>query len=565
MLNHLTIKNIALIDHLDLALEPGLTILTGETGAGKSIILDALGLVLGKRADSTLIRSGADKAMVTACFQLADDHPVQSWLAQKDLEGEESLLIIRRVVGIKTASRAYINEIAVPLATLGALGDQLVEIHGQHDHQLLLNSTTHLALLDAFAKQGDLASQVAGDFKAWQSLQSQLKMVEKQAREAFERRDYLAFQLEEVEQAGIQPGELQELESRRSRLAHANQLAQSTQAALALLGGATEENGGGVSLISQAAGELEGSANLDPTLEPLAETVRSLHYELDDAVERVQHYLESLEINPAQLDEVEERVDLIHRLSRKHHRSADELELLAQQWREELDAIDHADQRIAQLQQAQEKAREAYFIQAKKLTASRKKAGKQLSSTVEKQLAALHMANTRLSIALTPQNGDPRPNGMEEAVFLVSTNPGEPPKPLKQIASGGELSRLMLALKTVLADLIATPTLIFDEVDVGVGGRVAASIGEKLTQVAHGRQVLAITHLPQVAAFGEHHLKVEKKARQGKTQAGIVALSPPDRIEELARMLAGNKVTAPARHNAKALLSAAKTAPNKAS
>jgi DNA repair protein RecN (Recombination protein N) len=559
MLNHLTIKNIALIEQLSLDLNLGLTILTGETGAGKSIILDALSLVLGQRADSSLIRSGADKAMITASFQLKKEHPAQLWLTSKDLESEENILTIRRVIGTTSPSRAYINESVVPLATLAELGNQLVEIHGQHDQQILLNNSTHLAILDSFANHSELLNRVKEQFELWQSIDLELENLKKMASEAFERRDYLAFQLEELDQAGVMPGELLELESSKGRLSNANQLVQASTASLAMLAGSRDDDQGGASEKSnQAASLLEEATNLDQSLLPLAEAVRSLHYELEDVIERVQHYLNTLEINPAQLDSVEERVDLIHRLSRKHHKEADELEQLAEQWRKEMDAIDHADERIAEAEQRLEVAVKEYNSQAKKLSASRKKAGKQLSQEVEKQLAALHMANTRLAITITAKDGKPRAMGMEDGTILVSTNSGEPPKPLKQVASGGELSRIMLALKTVLADLITSTTLIFDEVDVGVGGRVAASIGEKLAHVAKDRQVLTITHLPQVAAFGSHHLKVEKKSNQGKTTASIKILDQKARIEEIARMLAGNKVTAPARQNAKDLLQSCK-------
>lgn len=559
MLSHLTIKNIALIDHLELDIEKGLTILTGETGAGKSIILDALSLVLGKRADSTLIRSGTEKATVTATFQLPPDHSIQAWLKDRDLDSEEGELTIRRVIGTNTPSRAYVNEITVPLTTLSELGGQLVEIHGQHDYQVLLNSQTHLAILDAFAAHPSLLEQVNRYHDEWRQAHTRLAELKQKMRDALERRDYLVFQLEELEQAGVAPGELEQLDLQRTRLAHVNQLVQAGQSALAFLNGNPSEEltAGAASLLGRAASELEGVESLDATLQPLAESMRSLHYELDDVSERIQQYLENIEIDPAQLNEIEERVDLIRRLSRKHHCQADELEALTQQWREELETIDHADERIQVLESTREQARQAYEKEARSLTLSREHAAAKLTKATEKQLAALHMVNTRLSITLTPRSGDPRANGRDEVVFLVSPNPGEPPKPLKQIASGGELSRIMLALKTVLADLIQTTTLIFDEVDVGVGGRVAASIGEKLTQVAQGRQVLAITHLPQVAAWGENHLKVEKKSHAGKTQARILSLSGEDRVEELARMLAGDQVTGPARQNARDLLQTA--------
>jgi DNA repair protein RecN (Recombination protein N) len=559
MLTQLTIKNIALIDQLSLNLNLGLTILTGETGAGKSIILDALSLVLGRRADSSLIRSGVDKAMVTACFQLKKDHPAQDWLNSKDLESGEDLLTIRRVIGVSTPSRAFINETAVPVATLLELGSQLVEIHGQHDQQILMNNNTHLAILDSFANHGELLSKVKELFEKWQKQSIELENLEKLANEAFERRDYLAFQLDELDKASIMPGELFELENQKARLAHANQLLQASKTSLTLLTGQAEAGiDGATNNTNQAASELEGVSDMDATLTPIAETLRSLHYELEDIVERIQDYSNTLEINPAQLDSVEERVDLIHRLSRKHHKNADELEQLAQQWRLEMDTIDNADEHIATAKKEIDLTLTQYKTVAKKLTASRKKGSKLLTKEVEKQLAALHMPNTRLTLAITPRDGNPRSGGMEDGQFLVSTNKGQSEKPLKQVASGGELSRIMLALKTVMADLITSTTLIFDEVDVGVGGRVAASIGEKLARVANNRQVLTITHLPQVAAWGSYHLKVEKKSSLDKTQASIFTLSQEDRIEELARMLAGNRVTVAARKNAKDLLQSCK-------
>ncbi|MBF0194973.1 MAG: DNA repair protein RecN [Magnetococcales bacterium] len=558
MLTQLTIKNIALIDQLTLDLSLGLTILTGETGAGKSIILDALSLVLGRRADSSLIRSGTDKAMVTACFELKKNHPAQAWLNNKDLESGEDILTIRRVIGVTSPSRAYINETAVPLTTLLELGSQLVEIHGQHDQQILMNTKTHMAILDSFANHDELLGKVNEQFENWQRQNIELENLQKLANEAFERRDYLAFQLDELEEASVMPGEMAELENKKARLAHANQLLLASKNSLNLLSGQEPGMDGATNSTNQAASELEGVSDMDATISPIAEALRSLHYELEDIVERIQDYSNSLEINPAQLDSVEERVDLIHRLSRKHNKNADELEQLAQKWRLEMDTIDNADEHITTAKKNIELTLAEYKKVAKKLTASRKKASKLLTKEVEKQLSALHMANTRLTLNLTPREGNPRSGGMEDGQLLVSTNRGESAKPLKQVASGGELSRIMLALKTVMADLITSTTLIFDEVDVGVGGRVAASIGEKLAHVANNRQVLTITHLPQVAAWGSFHLKVEKKSSLEKTQATVFTLSKEERVEELARMLAGNKVTAHARKNAIDLLQSCK-------
>ncbi|MBF0153690.1 MAG: DNA repair protein RecN [Magnetococcales bacterium] len=558
MLRRLRIDNIALIDHLEITLNPGLTIITGETGAGKSILIDALGLTLGERADASLLRTGSEQGRVTACFQLPPlPHPARQWLIDQELDLPGDDLFLRRTLGTGGRSRAYINDHPVSVAALAALAALLVDLHGQHDHQSLLRTETHLELLDAFGGHGTLVTATASLHKAWQSIREQLAEIERRAREAGDRRQFLEFQLEELESAGVSVGELAELTNRRTRLAHATRLQQASRNALDLL---TEAPTAASDLISRAATELENRVDLDPTLADMAATIRSIQYDLDAAAETIRHYQNGLEADPEQLELLDERVNLIRDLSRKHRREADQLPELVKAWRNELSAMNSMESDEQTLTRQLAKALQEYKDKATALSQHRRQAAERLTREVENQLKDLYMARTRVAISLRPLGGNPRPKGCEEAEFEVSANTGEPLKPLKLVASGGELSRIMLALKTVLADAVTVQTLIFDEVDVGVGGRVASRIGSKLAEVARGgRQLLAITHLPQVAAWGENHLRVEKSALADRTRVQIQPLDETERVEELARMLAGDAITAPARHNARELLRSARS------
>ncbi len=559
MLCQLIVENIALIPHMDLEFNTGLTILTGETGAGKSIIIDALSLVLGERADTTLIRSGTERATVQACFRLPPSHAAIPWLREKAL-GEphhtthnqtEEELFLRRVLSTNGRSRAFINEMPVPLTTLAELGAMLVEIHGQHDHQTLLDPNAHLAILDEFANHPDRMQAVKNHFERWHAITTEQKNIRQRQTDAADRQAFLAFQLRELEAADLKPGEMVELERHRSRLAHATRLAQAAKNALDLL---LENAHPATTLTGRAASELEAVSELDPSLEPIATTVRSLQYELDDAGERVRDYLEALEVDPAQLEFLDDRLDLLRRLARKHRREVEQLPALMQEWHQEMEQLETAEEREKQLDQACAEAKEAYLQAAGHLGQSRQAATIRLAQAVEHQLQDLHMPNARFVATLQPGKGEPRHSGQEDALFQVSPNPGEPLKPLHLIASGGELSRITLAIKTTLAHFLPVSTLIFDEVDVGVGGRVAAGIGAKMAHIAQERQVLAITHLPQVAAWGMHHLKVEKSTLDNQTTVTVTPLTQETRIEELARMLAGEQITTPARQHAQELL-----------
>ena len=563
MLRHLVVENIALIQHLDLEFHAGLTMLTGETGAGKSIIIDALSLVLGARADTTLIRSGTDRATVQASFHLPSTHTALAWLHEKSLDNRlrsqrdeasdhtEETLFLRRVLSTNGRSRAFINEMQVPLTTMAELGAMLVEIHGQQDHQTLLDPGSHLAILDGFANHPILVREIRARFDQCRKIATERKTVQKRQADAADRRAFLVFQRNELETAEIKPGELAELGKQHTRLTHATRLAQAAQKALELL---LESANPATTLVGRAAGELEAVTELDPSLEGITTTVRSLQYELDDAGERIRHYLDGLEIDPAHMEELGDRIDLIRRMARKYRREAGQLPELVQQWQQEIELIDAAEAREKHLDREYAAAKDAYMKTARQLGQSRQAATSHLNQAVEGQLQDLHMINARFAATLHTKKGEPHPSGMDEAIFQVSPNLGEPLKPLHLIASGGEISRITLAIKTTLAHSLPVPTLVFDEIDVGVGGRVAASIGAKMARIAQERQVLAVTHLPQVAAWGQHHLKVEKNTTNRQTMVTITPLTATMRTEELARMLAGDQITAPARRHAQELL-----------
>ncbi|MBF0163286.1 MAG: DNA repair protein RecN [Magnetococcales bacterium] len=556
MLRHLIIENIALIERLEIEFDSGLTILTGETGAGKSIVIDALALTLGARADNTLIRADAERAMVTAHFILPQAHPARDWLKEQALVEDEDggELFLRRTLSANGRGKAFINEIPVPVAVLAQLGDGLVDIHGQHDHQSLLHAATHLAILDGFARHDGLVEGVVELARLWRQRREALEEVRRRARDAEQRRAFLVHQLDELESAGPGAGEWNRLEQRRSRLAHVVKLGEATSAALEMLtGDAQGEGEGATRLISFAAGEIEDAARLDPALEALSEPLRSLQYELEDLADRIRHYADALESDPGELIEIEERLSLLRNLARKHRRTPDELPELVETLRVELDGLDRLDHDEQRLMGALEETRRAYDQAAGDLSASRAKAAQQLTKETEAHLRPLGM-QARFAVDWRPVTGDPRSTGAEEAEFQISANPGEPLKPLRQVASGGEIARIMLALKTALAEAVTIPTLIFDEVDVGVGGRTAAAIGAKLAEVASRRQTLAVTHSPQVAAWGACHFKVIKSTRQGRARVEVRPLDAEARVEELARMLAGEEITPAARENALTLL-----------
>jgi DNA repair protein RecN (Recombination protein N) len=550
MLRQLTIRNVVLVDRLELEFEAGLGVLTGETGAGKSILLDALGLALGARADAGLVRSGEDSATVSAELELAADHPALGVLREQDiLVDPDEPLIVRRSLKADGGSRAFIGASAVAAGVLRDLGAACVEIHGQQDDRGLLNPKGHRALLDAFGKLD--SAPVAAAWAEVSRLEAELAHARAVAAAAERDREWLEHASAEIEALAPEEGEETRLAEERAAM-QAGAKAGETLAGLDELLGGSE---GALALLRQAARRIERGAADHPLLaEALASLDRAV-IEASEADERIARAAEALAFDPARLERVEARLFDIRGLARKHRVEADALAALGEQMRAQLAAIRHSGERIAEIDRALADARSAYAAAAAHLSDRRKSAAAALDSAVAAELAPLKLdaAQFRTGIAAA----EPGPSGTDRIEFEVSTNPGAPFGPLTRIASGGELSRFILALKVALAEAGSAATMIFDEVDRGVGGAVASAIGDRLARLAASSQVLVVTHSPQVAARAAHHYRIEKSHGQEGTRTTVRKLDARERREEIARMLSGAAITDEARAQAARLLDAA--------
>jgi DNA repair protein RecN (Recombination protein N) len=550
MLKQLTVHNIVLVDRLELEFEPGLGVLTGETGTGKSILLDALGLALGARAESGLLRSGEDSASVSAEFELLPRHPVHAFLAEQAVAldpGEP--LVVRRTLRSDGASRAFIGASSVPAALLREFGNQAVEIHGQHDDRGLLNPKGHRDLLDAFGRLD--TSPVEAAWARVTGIEAELVRAQAEVATAERDRDWLEHASTEIEALAPEEGEETLLADERASIQAGLKAGESLTGLDEMLGGAD----GAISLLRQAARRIERGAADHPLLaEALASLDRAL-IETTEAEDRIARAADTLALDPARLEQVETRLFDIRGLARKHRVEPDALAALGSQRREQLAAIDAGGERIAELDRALVAAREAYGAAAQALGGQRHEAAARLDRAVAAELHPLKLdaARFRTAIAAT----EPGVSGTDRIEFEVSTNPGAPFGPLTRIASGGELSRFILALKVALAEAGSAATMIFDEVDRGVGGAVASAIGERLARLAQDSQVLVVTHSPQVAARASHHYRIEKSHGPVGTRTTVRKLSEPERREEIARMLSGASITDEARAQASRLLDAA--------
>jgi DNA repair protein RecN (Recombination protein N) len=550
MLRHLDIRNVVLVERLELEFEPGLGVLTGETGAGKSILLDALGLALGSRADSGLVRSGTDSASVAAEIALVDDHPALALLAEQGIEREPGEpLMIRRSIKADGGSRAFVGGSAVPAALLRDIGAAAVEVHGQHDDRGLLNPRGHRALLDAFG--GLDASPVSEAWTEIVRIEGELTAAREAAAEAERDRDYLAFASSEIEALAPEPGEESRLAEERAAIQAGVKAGDSLSGLDELLGGSD----GVLARLRQAARQIERGAGDHPLLaEALASLDRAL-IETNDAEDRIRRAADALAYDPERLETVEARLFDIRGLARKHRVEADALADLGERMRGQLAAIEAGGERIAQLETELQNARAVYDGAAKTLSGQRNEAAQRFDSAVAAELHPLKLDSARFRTAFV--NAEPGPLGSDRVEFEVSTNPGAPFGPLTKIASGGELSRFILALKVALAEAGSAATMIFDEIDRGIGGAVASAIGERLARLAERSQVLVVTHSPQVAARATHHYRIEKADGDGGTRTHVRKLSEAERHEEIARMLSGANVTDEARAQAAKLLEAA--------
>ena len=551
MLTELRIDNFAIIQHLDLELGPGLITFTGETGAGKSIILDAIEALVGGRTDINQIRAGADRAIVEAVFHIppASRAALIEILEREDLVDDPDYLTLGREVRREGRSTARVNGRTVNVSLLRELGSYLVDIHGQSEHLSLLNVRQHLVLLDHYAGIDAQLEDYRQSYQLLLNLRLELNTLRQSEQDADRRVEMFTFQLDEIETARLQPGEEATLRSERDRLANTENLAALAQQALALLDDATPDAPAASDQVGQAMQAITNLARIDSSQTRISEQMTSLSDNLADMIHDLRTYLERIEPNPRRLEQLEERLDLIHNLKRKYGGSIEKVLAFAGEARQKLEKITHASERIMEME-AEEMLLLAKLSQhGQGLSRLRRSAAEMLGRAVESELADLRMTGARFTVDLQTT---PKPDGLEDASgqkvafnengldqveFLIAPNPGEGFKPMVKIASGGETSRLMLALKNVLARADSIPTLIFDEIDQGIGGRVGMVVGEKLWQLARQHQVFVVTHLPQLAAFGDQHFRVGKQVKDGRTLTQVDALEDAARLDELAQML----------------------------
>jgi DNA repair protein RecN (Recombination protein N) len=560
MLTALSIRDVVLIERLDLSFGPNLTVLTGETGAGKSILLDSLGLALGARSDAGLIRAGAEQASVSASFSPSGAHPVHALLEELGLPHEDDV-VLRRAVGRDGRSRAWVNDAPVGAATLKRVGALLVEVQGQHDQMGLADPAMHLRLLDAYAIDPDLRAEVATRHRAWRAAVERLQHAHVAIIDAKREEDFLRHAADELTRLAPREGEEDELAAQRHRLQQGEKRAEAIAAALAELTPRDRRSAGPAASLRSAARALQrllppGSDAENPANAALAALERA-----EEALAEGETLLSRLaaeaEDDPRALEQAEERLFALRGAARKYAVPVLELPALLRSFGERLAALDHGDAEIVALTQAAAAARAQYAEAAARLSAARQQAAGRLEEAANAELPPLRLDRARFFAAVTVLEEEAwGPAGADTVRFLISTNPGQPPGPLGRVASGGELSRLMLALKVVLAAGSPVSTLVFDEVDSGIGGATAAAVGERVARVAAGVQVLVVTHSPQVAARGAAHLRVSKSVADGRTQTRVEALSVAERREEIARMLAGEVITPAARAAARALLGA---------
>ncbi len=549
MLTDLIIRNFAIIDHLHVSFRAGFNVLTGETGAGKSIIIDAFGLLLGDRARPDLIRTGEDEATVEALFDLSTAAALRQELAEAGLDSGDELLV-RRIVSRSGKNKVFINGSLATLAQLQPLTAGLTVIYGQHAQQGLQRPDLHLELLDGMTKAGPLLATYRECYDEARQLEERLQRLDEAERERQNRLDYLGFQSCELAEANLQAGEDDELEAERLLLLHAERLAAATGGGYGTLYG---EDGAVCEQLEALAASLESLTNVDPALAPLAETLRSSLYALEDVALQLRDHAQRVSFEPGRQNEVEERLARLASLKRKYAPTIDEMLDLRQHIDQELAELSDLDATRDGLSKALGSARERLQRAGLSLSEQRRQGAALLQQRVESELTGLAMGRARFEVRLTPL-AEAGPRGLEKGEFYLSPNPGEEPKPLVRIASGGELSRIMLALKSAAPEAGGIPTLVFDEVDAGIGGEAATAVGEKLKGVACGRQVICITHLPQVAAFADVHYRVEKQERDGRTFTDLVRLDGEERTREMARMLGGSKVTARTLEHARELI-----------
>ena len=555
MLAYLYIRDFAIVRELSLAFEPGYTVLTGETGAGKSILIDALALVLGDRADSDVIRHGCQRADVSAGFALQPSHDASKWLKEHDLFDEPEC-VLRRVVEVEKPSRGFINGRPVPIQMLRELSDYLVDVHGQHEHQSLLRRDAQRQILDDYAGLEESVRRIEGHYHEMQSLRERLEALKQQTADREARVELLRYQVREFDALGLTADEIPALEEEHARLANGAELIEGVQTVTQII---QENEETSVSQqLARAIRQLESLGRYDARLGEIVALLNEAAIQIDEAGGRLRHYLDSLELDPARLQTVERRLSTVHDLARKHKVKPEELPAVHTRLRTELNDVENLDTSLGQLQDKLKNARATYLKEAKDISRGRETAAKKFARVVTDEMQELGMPGGKFSVALAAlPEGEAGAYGLERIEFLVSANPGLPARPLAKVASGGELSRICLALQVVLAGAGRIPTMIFDEVDVGIGGRVAEVVGRKLRALGQTRQVLCITHLAQVAAQGAQHVLVQKRNEGKVTLAEAMPLGDRERTLEIARMIGGVEISKQTLAHAKDMLTRA--------
>jgi len=537
MLKHIVIRDYAIVDALDIELEGGMTVITGETGAGKSIMLDALGLCVGDRADSRTVRPGAKRAEITAVFTLSDIPNASQWLKERELDDDADECILRRTVTADGRSKAFINGVPATLAETGELGELLVDIHSQHAHQSLLRKSHQRDMLDAFAGASELAQALAETAQQCERLTIEFERLANQNEADTARLELLRYQVNELEELGLQSAEIEILEAEQKQLANAGFLLESAGQAAEGCEVQSEE-------IRRLRGLMADERHNFAAVANIREMLSSAEIQLDEARSELTRYADGIELDPSRLAEVDQRLEAIYDLARKHRVMPERLFEHHLALNAELEGLDGGDERLDQLRAEIKNARAEYSKLASRLTNQRTKAAVEIADKVSSILSKLAMERCSIKIALTPHAPESyHPRGNEDVEFLISTNPGAEPGPLAKIASGGELSRISLALQVAAAENATVPTMIFDEVDVGIGGAVAEVVGDLLHHLSTRVQVLCVTHLPQVAAKGDQHLQVSKAGDKNSVSTTLAALDTQSRISEIARMLGGMKIT----------------------
>ncbi|ELR66110.1 DNA repair protein RecN [Photobacterium marinum] len=555
MLAHMTISNFAIVKSLEFELKPGMTTITGETGAGKSISIDALGLCLGDRAEASMVRPNQDKAEISAAFSLLNNQSARRWLEDNELsDGDECIL--RRVITKEGRSRAFINGSPVPASQQKALGQLLINIHGQHAHQQLMRADYQQQMLDQYAGHHLLMDKTRQSYQIWRQAHNELKRLTQSRDENEAQKQLLQYQVKELDELALGEHEYAEIEEEHKRLSNSGELAVSSQTALSMLYDSDEGNA--LQLLQMASQQVINLGEMDANLKVIPEMLEDAIIQVQEASQELRCYLDNLDMDPQRLIYLEERLAKIMSLARKHYVMPDELYQKHQDLLKELDDLDCSDERLEEMAEQVEAKRQLCLTNAEKLSKSRQRYAKELDKKISESMHQLSMENGIFKIDI--QSDAERmlsPLGFDTITFLVSTNPGQPLQPLGKVASGGELSRISLAIQVITAQKIETPSLIFDEVDVGISGPTAAIVGKMLRTLGESTQVMCVTHLPQVAGCGHQQMFVAKKSTKGQTETNMYPLTNDERVSELARLLGGSEITDRTLANAKELLFAA--------